>query len=90
MDVWVLPAAGGRRGEEVKGVLDSLRADAPDDPFWRGVASVAAEPHGARVRFHECIDPREVEAGPARLRCHLYDDEALARARSTDRGPGRG
>ena len=86
----VLPAAGGRRGEEVKGVLDSLRADAPDDPFWRGVASVAAEPHGARVRFHECIDPREVEAGPARLRCHLYDDEALARARSTDRGPGRG
>ena len=86
----VLPAAGGRRGEEVKGVLDSLRAEAPDDPFWRGVASVAAEPHGARVRFHECIDPREVEAGPARLRCHLYDDEALARARSTDRGPGRG
>ena len=86
----VLPAAGGRRGEEVKGVLDSLRADAPDDPFWRGVASVAAEPHGARVRFHECIDPREVEAGPARLRCHLYDDEALARARSADRGPGRG
>src|SRR5436190_846733 len=86
----VLPAAGGKRGEEVKGVLDSLRAEAPDDPFWRGVASVAAEPHGARVRFHECIDPREVEAGPARLRCHLYDDEALARARSADRGPGRG
>ena len=35
-------------------------------------------------------EPREVEAGPARLRCHLYDDEALARARSADRGPGRG
>ena len=80
----VLPSASGKRGEDVKRVLDALRAEASDDPFWRGVASVATEPHGVRVRFHQGIDPREVEAGPARLRCHLYDDEALARAKSVE------
>jgi peptide/nickel transport system ATP-binding protein len=81
----VLPAAGGKRGDDAKRVLDALRAEAPDDPFWRGVSSVTSEPHGARVRFHGGIDPREVEAGPALVRCHLYDDEALARAKSIER-----
>jgi oligopeptide/dipeptide ABC transporter ATP-binding protein len=79
----VLPAAPGRRGEQVKQVLDELRAEAPEDPFWKGVASVAAEPRGVRLRFHEGIDPREVEAGRAHVRCHLYDDEALARAKAS-------
>jgi oligopeptide/dipeptide ABC transporter ATP-binding protein len=81
----LLPVASGRRGDDAKRVLDALRAEAPDDPFWRGVASVTAEPQGARVRFHGGIEPREVEAGPAHVRCHLYDDEALARAKSIER-----
>jgi oligopeptide/dipeptide ABC transporter ATP-binding protein len=76
----VLPAGAGKRGEDAKRVLDELRAEAPDDPFWKGVASATSEPHGARVRFQDYVDPRQVEAGPVRVLCHLYDDEALARA----------
>jgi hypothetical protein len=58
-----------------------MRADAPDDPFWRGVAEMRTEPRQAVVRFHEGLQPRDVEVGRSRLQCHLYDDEALARAK---------
>jgi hypothetical protein len=33
------------------------------------------------VRFHEGLEPRDVEVGEARLQCHLYDPEALERAK---------
>jgi hypothetical protein len=62
-------------------VLERLRADAPEDPFWKGVAGIDVDAEGVSVRFHEGLDPRDVESGGARLQCHLYDDEALARAR---------
>jgi peptide/nickel transport system ATP-binding protein len=79
----VLPAASGHSGDEVKGVLDSLRADAPEDPFWKGVAGLQAETGGVRVRFGENLVPRDLEQGKAHVRCHLYDDEALALAASS-------
>jgi oligopeptide/dipeptide ABC transporter ATP-binding protein len=79
----VLPAPGGKHGEDVKRVVDAWRSEAPDDPLWRGVASVTTEPHGVRVRFQDHLDPREVADGPVQVECHLYDDEALARAKST-------
>ena len=72
-----LPAASGHRGEDAKRVLDALRAEAPDDPFWKGVTAIEVEPRGVRVRFHDGVVPREVEDGNARVRCHLYDPEAL-------------
>jgi oligopeptide/dipeptide ABC transporter ATP-binding protein len=76
----LLPAAEGRSGEEAMSVLEALRSDAPDDPFWRGVASTEVVDGGVRVRFHEPIDPREIADGGALVRCHLHDEEALARA----------
>jgi len=77
----VLPAASGCDGEDVATVLESLRAEDPDDPFWRGVAGTEVEADGVRVRFREGIEPREREAGAARVLCHLFDQEALAAAR---------
>ncbi len=77
----VLPAASGCDGEDVAAVLESLRAEDPDDPFWRGVAGTEVEADGVRVRFREGIEPREREAGAARVLCHLFDQEALAAAR---------
>jgi peptide/nickel transport system ATP-binding protein len=74
----LLPAASGHSGTEVKGVLDAMRADAPDDPFWKGVTGIEVEPRGVRVRFHAGIVPREVEVGSACVRCHLHDPEAVA------------
>ena len=38
------------------------------------------------VRFHDGLEPRDVEVGHSRLQCHLYDDEALARAKQAAAG----
>ena len=76
----VVAAAAGRSAGDVMAVLKALRADAPDDPLWRGVASLELAEAGVRVRFRPFLDPREVEVGAARVRCHLHDPEALAAA----------
>jgi oligopeptide/dipeptide ABC transporter ATP-binding protein len=78
----ILPAASGHSGSDVKGVLDAMRADEPEDPFWKGVTALEVEPGGVRVRFHEGLVPRDVEAGASCVRCHLHDPEAVARAKS--------
>jgi peptide/nickel transport system ATP-binding protein len=83
----LLPAAEGRDGDAVMGIVESLRAGAPDDPFWKGVASVTAEADGVRFVFREPLDPREVVDGRSVVRCHLHDPEALAAAGSAGK-PG--
>jgi hypothetical protein len=81
-----LPAGPGHGGEDALEVLERMRAAAPDDPFWRGVAEARVEPRQVVVRFHEGLVPREVEVGPTRLECHLYDDEALESAKRAAAG----
>ncbi len=76
----LLPAADGRSGEDVMKIVEALRAENPDDPFWRGVVSTAAEAGGVRVIFREPIEPRELPMGESVVRCHLHDPEALAAA----------
>jgi oligopeptide/dipeptide ABC transporter ATP-binding protein len=85
-----LEPASGHTAAEVSGVIDRLRADSPEDPFWKGVAAIGAEDGGVTIRFHDGLDPRDVHAGPSRLQCHLYDEEALAAAEAARRaGPSR-
>ena len=62
-------------------IVDRLREDAPDDPFWKGVRDVETDGTEVIVHFHEPLEPREVEAGEARVLCHLHDAQALAQAR---------
>jgi oligopeptide/dipeptide ABC transporter ATP-binding protein len=76
-----VPAAQGYGGEDVREIVDRMRQEAPDDPFWTGVQEVETGEGEVVVRFHEPLVPREVEAGKARVLCHLHDAEALARAR---------
>jgi oligopeptide/dipeptide ABC transporter ATP-binding protein len=76
-----LPAGKGRSGGEVAELLESLRAGAPDDPFWKGVADIEAHPEEAVVRFHEGLEPRDVRSGETIVECHLHDADALERAR---------
>jgi hypothetical protein len=85
-----IEAAGGHTGEEVAEILDRLRAAAPDDPFWRGVAETRVEDRAVTVRFHAGLDPRDVNAGSSRLQCHLYDEEALAAADAAREGRSTG
>jgi len=76
----LLPAASGGSVEEAIEVLEAMQADVPDDPFWKGVERLSVEDDGVRLRFHQPIVPREVEAGGALVRCHLHDPEARAAA----------
>jgi len=75
-----LEPASGHTAAEVSEIIERLRADAPEDPFWKGVAEIGEEGGGVAVRFHDNLEPRDVPAGGSRLQCHLYDDEALAAA----------
>jgi len=84
----VLPAGRGRTGAEALQLLETIRAADPDDPIWKGVAEMDAEPAGARVRFHAPLEPRELEADKARVQCHLHDPEALEAAEKARRDGG--
>ena len=72
--------ASGHTSAEVAEIIERMRTDAPDDPFWKGVAAVDTANDGVSIRFHEGLEPRDVQDGPSRLQCHLYDEEALAAA----------
>jgi peptide/nickel transport system ATP-binding protein len=76
----VLPAARGKTAEEAMSVLEAMRAGAPDDPIWKGVAETELDQSGARVRFNEALNPRHLDVGGVEVECHLHDPEALAAA----------
>jgi len=63
--------AGG--AEPVQALLDSIRS-AEDDPLWRGVAEMAPEGSGVRVRFHDGVDPALRRAGGVDVACVLYPE----------------
>jgi peptide/nickel transport system ATP-binding protein len=73
-------AAAGHTGKDVAGIIERLRADEPDDPFWKGVAETSVEGNTVTIRFHDGLEPRDLQVGESRLECHLYDQEALAAA----------
>ncbi len=67
-----LPAGGSHSGAEVVGLLEVIRADTADDPFWTGVVGIAVEDGTAVVRFRDGVDPVLTQVGPARVACLLY------------------
>ena len=81
--------ASGHTPAEVAEIVDRLRTDAPEDPFWKGVAAVDTEDSAVTIRFREGLEPRDVQAGGSRLQCHLYDEEALAAAQRAGGAPSR-
>jgi oligopeptide/dipeptide ABC transporter ATP-binding protein len=76
----ILPGAEDASGEDAAEVLGRLRAEAPEDPFWKGVADTEVEASGVRVRFREGIEPGDSPADDALVRCHLYDEAAKRQA----------
>jgi peptide/nickel transport system ATP-binding protein len=66
--------AGGS-AERVREVLDGIRQENPDEPMWRGVASLDEEADGLHVRFREGEDPALRRAGAVEVACVLYPAE---------------
>ena len=60
------------RPEEVRTLLDAVRAEDRDEPFWHGVASVDLVDHGVDVRFEPGEDPPLRPAGGVEVACVLY------------------
>jgi peptide/nickel transport system ATP-binding protein len=75
-----MKAGAGRAGADVVALLESIREERPDAPFWKGVRRIAADGAVAEVEWHDPLAPRPLAQGDSTVECHLYDDEALAQA----------
>ncbi len=68
-----LPVPSGRSIGDLTKLFNAARADAPDDPFWKGVESIAPEGEELVVRFREGIDPGLLTVNDVDVACHLHD-----------------
>jgi oligopeptide/dipeptide ABC transporter ATP-binding protein len=68
----VLPAGGGRAGADVDRVLDTIHADDPAEPLWKGVHHRRVNDSGVEIDFHAGEDPKLRPAGGVEVACHLY------------------
>jgi oligopeptide/dipeptide ABC transporter ATP-binding protein len=64
--------AGG--SDQVRALLDRIRAEDPGEPLWSGVEAIQAEGSGVRVRFRETDSPALRRAGNVDVACVLYPD----------------
>jgi oligopeptide/dipeptide ABC transporter ATP-binding protein len=76
----VVPAGDRASGGEVAELLERVRDEEPDARIWKGVREIEAVPGGARVDFHEGLEPRHLTFDGVEVECHLYDEEAKRRA----------
>ena len=55
-----MPAGDRASGGEVAELLERVRAEEPDARIWKGVREIEAVQGGARVQFHEGLEPRHL------------------------------
>ena len=67
---------GGQGAPRALEILDLIRTERPDEPFWRGVDSIDADGAGARVTFHPGHDPALRPAGGVEVACVLYPEDS--------------
>jgi peptide/nickel transport system ATP-binding protein len=59
----------------VRGLLDRIRRENPDERLWLGVDRIEDAPKGVRVHFKDGVDPALRRAGGVDVACVLYGDE---------------
>jgi peptide/nickel transport system ATP-binding protein len=60
--------------EGLRSLLERVRADHPEEPFWRGVLEVRTASGAVEVDFVRGTDPRLRPAGGVRVACVHYGD----------------
>jgi peptide/nickel transport system ATP-binding protein len=75
-----LAARGQARGGDVLRLLETVRGEDLDEPFWRGVRRMVAADSHVEIELHEPVEPRLLPSGDVQVECHLYDPDALAEA----------
>jgi peptide/nickel transport system ATP-binding protein len=68
-----VPARSGATGGDLLAILDRVRAESPDDPFWTGVRALHPGADALEIEWNEPREPRLVPSGPVEVECHLYD-----------------
>ena len=81
-----LPAGSGHDGSDVNRVLEAMRAQTADDPFWKGVARTRVVADGVEVEFHQGLAPRPLDVDGVAVQCHLHDPAAIAAAQAPEPG----
>jgi oligopeptide/dipeptide ABC transporter ATP-binding protein len=71
-----MAASRGRQPQEVVALLERIRAEDPQEPFWRGVDRLEATGTHVALDFQPPQDPRLEPVGTVNVACHLYDSEA--------------
>ena len=64
----------GATASQVVELLDRIRAENPEEPFWRGVEQVEATGDGARVTFVGGVDPLLRPSGGVEVACVLHPE----------------
>ena len=67
-----VPARAGATGGDLLAILERVRADEPDEPFWKGVRVMHAGADALEIEWNEPREPRLVPSGPVEVECHLY------------------
>jgi len=68
-----LSAQGGATAAELLAILERVREHDPEEPFWKGVASMGLDGDAVEIVWHEWSAPELVPAGRVQVECHLYD-----------------
>ncbi len=66
----------GRTAAEMLAVLERIRTEDPDEPFWKGVRRLEAVDGRLELDFHEPHDPTLGQSGDVEVACHLYNAPA--------------
>lgn len=66
---------GSGGGPAVRGMLDRIKAEDPDEPLWSGVTAIEDSGAGVTVHFEPAGQPALRRAGGVEVACVLYPDE---------------
>ncbi|WP_435743880.1 ABC transporter ATP-binding protein [Nocardioides sp. SYSU DS0663] len=69
-----LAPGSGRPAGEVRDLIERVRAEDEEDPFWRGVARVEEVAGGVEVEFHDGVDPLLRRTGGVDVACVLHPE----------------
>ena len=69
-----LPPPRGHSAEDMVALLERIRGESPDEPFWRGVGRLEAAGGRLELDFREPRTPRLVPADAVEVECHLYEE----------------
>ena len=75
-----LAAGAGRRGSDVLALLESVRNDAPGEPFWSGLRNMTAAAGHVDLELFEPVAPRLLPVEDSYVECHLHDEDARREA----------